>query len=93
MLDLEPTVNQKKVYQCRKGAHNVIKECIEKLCERYLLKYKVTRAISSFSPILNDTVDSKITEKRFSTLLKISSWVSVVIAEKAKKRVQNTSSQ
>ena len=37
-----------KVHEFRKAAHSVIKECIEKLCERSPLKYKLTRAISSF---------------------------------------------
>ena len=77
------------MYEFRKAARNVIKECIEKLCERSPLKYKLTRGISFFfSPILIGTVDSKITEKRFGTLLEIlseSGWVSIVTTEKATK--------
>ena len=56
-------VNQKEVHEFRKAARSVIKECIEKLCERSPLKYKLTRAIPSFSPILIGTVDCKIMEK------------------------------
>ena len=83
-----PTVNQKEVHEFRKTARNVIKQCIERLCEHSLLKYKSTRAIPSFSLILIGTVDRKITGRRFGTLLKIfseSGWVSTVTAEKATK--------
>ena len=83
-----PTVNQKEGHEFRKAACNVIKECIEKLCERSPLKYRLTRAISFFSPILIGTVDSKVMKKRFATLLEIlseSGWVSTVATKEYKK--------
>ena len=89
-----PTVNQKELNDFRKVALNVIKECIEKLCEHMPLKYKLTRAISSFSLIFIGTVDRKIMEKRFDTLLEIlseSSWVSTITVEKATKECKHFS--
>ena len=83
-----PTVNQKEVHEFRKATHNVIKESVEKLCERSPLKYKLTRAISSFSLIFIGTLVSQIMGKIFGTLLEIlseSGWVSTVAAEKATK--------
>ena len=70
-----------------------VKECIRKLCQRSPLKYKLTRAISSFSRILIGTVHSTIIENRFGTLLEILSinlilsigWVSTVTAENTTK--------
>lgn len=46
------TVNQKEVDEFRKAARSVIKECIEKLCEHSSLKYKLTKAISSYHSLL-----------------------------------------
>ena len=87
-----PTVNQKEGHEFRKAACNVIKECIEKLCERSPLKYRLTRAISFFSPILIGTVDSKVMKKRFATLLEIlseSGWVSTVATKEYKILLDN----
>ena len=58
------------------------------------LKYKLTRAISSFSVIFIGTVDRKIMEKRFGTLLEIlseSGWVSTITVEKAIKECKHFS--
>ena len=89
-----PTVNQKELNDFRKVALSVIKECIEELCEHLPLKHKLTRAISSFWLIVIGTVDRKIMEKRFDTLLEIlseSGWVSTITAEKATKECKHFS--
>ena len=81
-----PTVNQKEVHKFRKTAHNVTAVFIEKLCERSPLKYMLTRAVSCFSLILIDIIDSKIMEKHFGTFLEIlseSGWGSTITTEKA----------
>ena len=80
------TVNQIKVRNFYYNVKLFPKTIVEKLREHFPLKYKLTRAISSLSPMQISTLSEAIIRKRFNTLMELmvqSKRVSSITADKA----------
>ena len=79
------TVNQIKVSNFYYNVKLFLNTIVEKLRKRSPLKYKLTRAISSLSPMQISTFSEAIICKRFNTLMELmveNKWVSSITEDK-----------